>query len=74
MSNRIIVVFFGILLGLIAIPLSQSFAYTQEEVTWQLVVISSEPVCSGYHYYMVEKFNEITREYLDLYKLFHASN
>jgi len=72
-SNRIIVVFFGILLGLIVIPLPQSFAYTQEEVTWQLVVISSEPVCSGYHYYMVEKYNEITREYLDLYKLFHGS-
>jgi tetratricopeptide (TPR) repeat protein len=52
---------------------SQSFAYTQNEATWQLVVISSEPACSGYHYYMVEKYYEITREYLDLYKLFHGS-
>ena len=73
MRNSVIVVFFGILLGLIAISLPQSFSYTQEEVTWQLVVISSEPACSGYHYYMVEKYNEITREYLDLYKLFHGS-
>lgn len=56
----------------IIIP-SQSFAYTQDEVTWQLVVISSEPACSGYHYYMVEKYNDITREYLNLYKLFHGS-
>jgi len=71
--NTIIVVFCGILLGLIATPLPHSFAYTQEEATWQLVVISSEPACSGYHYYMVEKYNEITREYLDLYKLFHDS-
>jgi len=71
--NTIIVVFCGILLGLIAIPLPHSFAYTQEEAIWQLVVISSEPACSGYHYYMVEKYNEITREYLDLYKLFHDS-
>jgi len=71
--NSVIVVFFGILLGLIAIPLPTSFAYTQEEATWQLVVISSEPACSGYHYYLVEKYNEITREYLDLYKLFHGS-
>jgi len=73
MWNSVIVVFFGILLGLIAIPLPTSFAYTQEEATWQLVVISSEPACSGYHYYLVEKYNEITREYLDLYKLFHGS-
>jgi len=71
--NSVIVAFFGILLGLIAIPLPTSFAYTQDEATWQLVVISSEPACSGYHYYLVEKYNEITREYLDLYKLFHGS-
>ncbi len=73
MWNSVIVAFFGILLGLIAIPLPTSFAYTQDEATWQLVVISSEPACSGYHYYLVEKYNEITREYLDLYKLFHGS-
>ena len=73
MRIGIFVIFFGILLGLIAIPPPQSFAYTQEEATWQLVVISSEPACSGYHYYMVEKYNEITQEYLDLYKLFHGS-
>jgi len=66
-------VFFGILLSLMAIPQSPSFAYTPEEATWQLVVISSEPACSGYHYYMVEKYNEITQEYLNLYKLFHGS-
>ena len=52
---------------------SQSFAYSQEEATWQLVVISSDPACSGYHHYMVEKYHEITREYLDLYQLFHGS-
>jgi len=73
MRIGIFVIFFGILLGLIANPLPQSFAYTQEEATWQLVVISSEPACSGYHYYMVEKYNEITQEYLNLYKLFHGS-
>ncbi len=50
-----------------------AFASTPEEATWQLVVISSEPACSGYHYYMVEKYNEIVVEYLDLYKLFHGS-
>jgi len=71
--NSVIIVFLGILLCIFVIPQSPTFAYVQEEATWQLVVISSEPACSGYHYYMVEKYNEITSEYLDLYKLFHGS-
>lgn len=74
MRNSIIIVFFGILLtGVFAVFPSQSFGYLPEEATWQLIVISSEPVCTGTHYYMVEKYNEITQEYLDLYKLFHGS-
>ena len=73
MWNSVIIVFLGILLCIFVIPQPPTFAYVQEEATWQLVVISSEPACSGYHYYMVEKYNEITSEYLDLYKLFHGS-
>jgi len=60
-----------ILLSLTIILPGQSFAFNQPEVTWQLVVISSEPACSGYHYTMVQKYNEITQKYLDLYKLDH---
>jgi len=71
--NRIIIVFFGVLLSFSAIPLPPSFAYIQEEATWQVVVISSEPACTGYHYYMVEKYDAITSEYLNLYQLFHGS-
>ncbi|MGQ0791402.1 MAG: tetratricopeptide repeat protein [Nitrosopumilaceae archaeon] len=48
---------------------SQSLASHQSGVTWQLIVISSEPACSGYHHYMVQKYNEITEKYLDLYGL-----
>ncbi len=73
MRNSIIVAFLVVLLSFAVIVPSQSFAYTLEEATWQLVVISSEPACSGYHYYMLEKYSEITKEYLDLYKLFHGS-
>lgn len=73
LRNSIFVVFFGVLLSFSTIPLPQSFSYTPEETTWQLVVISSEPACSGYHHYMVEKYYEITTAYLDLYKLFHGS-
>jgi tetratricopeptide (TPR) repeat protein len=50
---------------------NQFLAYAQSSVTWQLVVVSSEPACSGYHYTMVQKYNEITQKYLDLYKLNH---
>jgi len=73
LRNSIIVVFFGVLLSFGVISLPPSLAYTQEEATWQLVVISSEPACTGYHYYMVEKYNAITNEYLNLYQLFHGS-
>ena len=62
-----------ILLSLTTILPDQSFASTQSGVTWQLVVISSEPACSGYHYTMVQKYNEITQKYLDLYKLDHTN-
>ncbi len=73
MWNSFLVGFFGALLSLALVGISSSFAYLPEEATWQLVVISSEPACSGYHYYMVEKYNEIVIEYLDLYQLFHGS-
>jgi hypothetical protein len=58
-------------LGLTIILSNQSFVNAQSSVTWQLVVISSEPACSGYHYTMVQKYNEISQKYLDLYKLNH---
>ena len=73
MWNSIVGAFFGVLLSLMVIVPSPTSAYIKDEATWQLIVISSEPACSVYHYNMVEKYNEITREYLDLYKLFHGS-
>ena len=72
MRNSLIIAFFSILIGF---PLfsQESFSYSSDEATWQLIVVSSEPACSVHHYHMVEKYNEITKEYLDLYKLFHGS-
>ena len=73
MWNRLAIII-GITLGLITIFLpGQSFASHVHEISWQLVVISSEPACSGYHHYMVQKYNEITEKYLDLYQIQHSS-
>ena len=71
MWNSSFVVILVTLLSLTIIFPEQSLSATQSGVTWQLVVVSSEPACSGYHYTMVQKYNEITQKYLDLYKLDH---
>jgi tetratricopeptide (TPR) repeat protein len=67
----------GFILGLFLVLLISvpNFSYGENisKITWQLIVISSAPACSTYHYYMVEKFTEITQKYLDLYKLEHTS-
>ena len=59
----------GILAGLFFLIPGQSHAIYNSEAAWELVVISSEPACSGYHYYMMEKFNDISENYLELYQL-----
>jgi len=71
--NSSFVLVLVILLSLAVILPGQSFASIQSDVTWQLIVISSEPACSGYHYTMVQKYNEISQKYLDLYKLDHTN-
>ena len=59
----------GILAGLFFLIPGESHAIYNSEAAWELVVISSEPACSGYHYYMMEKFNDISENYLELYQL-----
>ena len=59
-----------VVLLLLPISFGDSFAIHQSDgITWQLIVISSYPACSLYHYYMLDKYNEITKSYLDLYQL-----
>lgn len=69
MWNSSFVLILGILVSLTILSPGESLASHQSGVTWQLIVISSEPACSGYHHYMVQKYNEITEKYLDLYGL-----
>ena len=49
---------------------NQAFAnHLSEEMKWQLVVISSYPACGNSHYQMMQKFDEITEKYLNMYQL-----
>jgi len=43
--------------------------HNSEEIIWQLVLVSSYPACSNYHYQIMNKYDEITEKYLDLYQL-----
>ena len=43
--------------------------HLSEDLKWQLVVISSSPACSNFHYQMLEKYDEITEKYLELYQI-----
>ncbi len=73
MWNQAFIIIIGILISFTFLTPSQSIGASQAEITWQLVVISSEPACSTYHYYMVQKYNEISQEYLNLYKIAHGN-
>ena len=73
MWNHTFVVILGILIGFTFLAPAQSMGVFQADIVWQLVVISSEPACSTYHYYMVEKYNEISQEYLNLYQVDHGN-
>lgn len=73
MHVRTVIPILGILIGLVFLSPSQSMGVIQAEVNWQLVVISSEPACSGYHHYMVQKYTAISQEYLNLYKIDHGN-
>jgi len=55
------------LFGLVA-PVNSFAIHNSEDITWKLVVISSYPACSNYHYQMKMKYNDVTEKYFDLYK------
>ena len=54
-SGRAIILTISIIavLGLF-IPPNSSAIHNSDGITWQLVMISSYPACSGYHYQMME--------------------
>ena len=66
---RTLIFTIGILIGLFFLAPDKSYAIYNTEAAWELVIISSEPACSGYHYYMMEKYHDISEKYLELYQL-----
>jgi len=68
--NLVLVVF--TLVGLLALSPSlanpASATHLSDEFTWQLVVLSSYPACSNYHYQILNKYDEITEKYFELYQ------
>lgn len=72
LSKKGIYIIFPIIIALILVSTSAvpSYAVHQsDKLTWQLVMISSYPACSNYHYQMTERYNEITQSYFGLYQL-----
>ena len=59
----------GIVVSLALLSPIKSYANYNSEATWELIVISSEPVCTLSHYHMMEKYHDISEKYLDLYQL-----
>jgi len=66
---RTLVFTLAILIGLVFVAPDRSYAIYNSEVAWELVIISNEPACSGIHYYMMEKYHDISEKYLELYQL-----
>lgn len=61
------------IIGLILLIPDKAYSSSSSEVTWELVVISSKPVCTGNHFYLMEKYYDIANEYLELYQLNNTS-
>ena len=55
--------------SLVLVPNNAYAIHSSSGVTWQLVVISSYPACSGNHYYIAQKYNDISEKYFEMYQL-----
>ena len=63
----------GILILSLFVPLSTYATHESEGFVWQLVVVSSEPVCTLFHYQLVDKYQIVTEEYFKLYEFEETS-
>lgn len=59
-------------LGLL-VPLNANAIHQSEEMTWQLIMISSYPACSNYHYQMTDKYHDLTLRYFEAYQFENTS-
>jgi len=74
-SRRTIILTISIfsVLGLF-VPNSSFAIHSSENITWQLVMISSYPACSNYHFQMMQKYDDVTENYLELYQVPNTSH
>ena len=63
----------GILILSLFVPLPTYATHESEGFVWQLVVVSSEPVCTLFHYQLADKYQIVTEEYFKLYKFEETS-
>jgi len=55
------------ILGLV-VPTNSFAIHASESISWQLVMVSSYPACSNYHYQMMNKYTDVAERYFDLYQ------
>lgn len=44
-----------------------------DKMTWQLIMMSSYPACSNYHYQMTQKYFEVAKQYFKMYEFENES-
>ena len=69
MGEKKVLAIIFVFAAMLLIPNTSFAIHNSEELTWQLVMISSYPACSNYHYQMTVRYDDITKNYLDLYQL-----
>jgi len=76
MNGRLVIVFVistFMILGTSTIATQNAFAQTgTDDLKWQLVMITSNPTCYNYDFQIMNKYTEISENYLELYKVVNS--
>jgi len=70
MSVRILLLLvLGVSLSISVLAPQDSYSiHESEDMKWKLVMVSSYPACSNYHYQMTNLYHDVTEKYLELYE------
>jgi len=76
MNGKLVFVFVistFMILGASSIATQNAFAQTgTDDLKWQLVVLTSNPTCSTYYFQIMNKYTEISENYLELYQVVNS--
>lgn len=70
--NTSFVFLFTVTLMILTTPFAVNDVFgntTSDQLTWQMVFISSDSACSNYHFQMMHTYYDIAKKYLKLYEL-----